>query len=51
MGLRHVVVVDGELLVKGMITRSDMNEHQLEHYWHEEVILFLLYLPYLLNKY
>ncbi len=30
------MVVDGELAVKGMITRSDMNEHRLEHYWHEE---------------
>lgn len=36
MGLRHAVVVDGELMVKGIITRSDMNEHRLEHYWHEE---------------
>jgi CBS-domain-containing membrane protein len=39
MGLRHLVVVDGELQVKGIITRSDMNEHQLEHFWKEEVIL------------
>ena len=39
MGLRHIVVVDGELCVKGIITRSNMNEHSLEHYWHEEVLL------------
>lgn len=37
MGLRHLIVVDGELMVKGIITRSDMTEHTLEHYWKEEV--------------
>eukprot|EP00981_Chlorochromonas_danica_P015383 scaffold11846_cov149-Ochromonas_danica.AAC.14 len=36
LGLRHLIVVDGELLVKGIITRSDLDEHRLEHYWHEE---------------
>ncbi len=36
MGLRHIVVVDGDLMVKGMITRADMNEHRLAHYWEEE---------------
>lgn len=30
-----MVVVDGELTVVGMITRSDMNEHALKHYWEE----------------
>jgi len=35
MGYRHLVVVDGELTVVGMITRSDMNEHTLKHYWEE----------------
>ena len=35
MGYRHMVVVDGELTVVGMITRSDMNEHTLHHYWEE----------------
>ena len=37
MGLRHIVVVDGDLFVVGMITRTDMNEHRLAHYWQEEV--------------
>ena len=36
MGLRHLVVVDGELGVTGIITRADMNEHTLHHYWEEE---------------
>ncbi len=36
MGLRHIVVVDGELQVVGMVTRTDMNEHRLAHYWEEE---------------
>jgi len=37
MGVRHLIVVDGELKVVGVITRSDMNEHHLQHYWQEEV--------------
>jgi len=36
MGFRHLVVVDGNLFVVGIITRSDMNEHRLEHFWHSE---------------
>jgi hypothetical protein len=41
MGLRHVVIVDGELQVKGIISRGDLNEHRLEHYWQEQVRLYL----------
>lgn len=37
MGMRHVVVVNGELEVVGIITRSEMNEHHLAHFWKEEV--------------
>jgi hypothetical protein len=58
MGLRHVVIVDGDLLVKGIVTRSDLDEHRLEHFWHEQVrknlktiflliILFNLSFPFL----
>lgn len=41
MGFRHLVVVDGELMVVGIITRADMNEHRLAHFWHEEVVILL----------
>jgi hypothetical protein len=45
MGLRHLPVVDGDLNVKGMITRADLNEHKLHEYWHHQVIAYLyLYL-------
>ena len=45
MGARHLVVVDGELAAVGVITRADMNEHRLAHFWHEEVhIVILMYL-------
>lgn len=36
MGLRHLVVVDGDLQVAGIVTRTDLNEHVLEHMWKEE---------------
>ena len=36
MGLRHIVVVDGELRATGIITRANMNEHHLKDYWEEE---------------
>lgn len=42
MGMRHLIVVDGELSVVGMITRSEMNEHYLHHYWEDEVGRFSL---------
>ena len=38
MGLRHLVVVDGDHKVTGMITRHDITEHRLEHHWFKEVI-------------
>lgn len=36
MGLRHLVVVDGDHKVTGMITRHDITEHKLEHHWFAE---------------
>lgn len=33
MGLRHVVVLDIDAKVVGMVTRSNMKEHHLVHYW------------------
>lgn len=36
LGLRHIIIVDGELRVVGIITRADMNEHHLAHYWQEQ---------------
>ena len=44
MGARHLVVVDGELAAVGVITRADMNEHRLAHFWHEEVWIIILVL-------
>ena len=45
MGYRHLIAVDGELQVTGMITRANMNEHNLHHYWEEHVsFLTCLYL-------
>lgn len=43
MGARHLVVVDGELGAVGIITRADMNEHRLAHFWHEEVTIMWKY--------
>ena len=37
MGVRHLVINDGENQVVGMVTRADMNEHTLQHYWQAEV--------------
>jgi hypothetical protein len=36
MGLRHLIVVDGDLAVVGIVARADLNEHTLHHYWEEE---------------
>ena len=49
MGMRHMVVVDGELNVVGIITRSDLNEHNLHHFWIESVSSVSNYAPPFLN--
>lgn len=36
LGLRHLVVLDGDHCVTGIITRHDLTEHRLEHHWFHE---------------
>mmetsp|Transcript_1158 Transcript_1158/g.1880 ORF Transcript_1158/g.1880 Transcript_1158/m.1880 type:complete len:856 (-) Transcript_1158:190-2757(-) len=36
MGLRHMVVVDSDHLVVGMITRKDLTERRLDLHWYRE---------------
>lgn len=37
MGLRHLIVLDGDHRVIGMISRKDITEHRLSHHWNREV--------------
>jgi CBS-domain-containing membrane protein len=37
LGMRHMVVVDSDHKVVGMITRTDLTESRLEAHWHREV--------------
>lgn len=37
LGMRHMVVVDSDHKVVGMITRTDLTESRLESHWHREV--------------
>ena len=37
LGLRHLVVVNSDHCVTGVITRKDLIESRLEQIWHQEV--------------
>ena len=37
MGLRHLVVLNSNHCVTGIITRQDLTEERLEHFWFKEV--------------
>lgn len=38
MGLRHLIVINDDHKVTGILTRHDLTEHRLEHHWFQEVL-------------
>ena len=43
LGLRHLVVVNSDHCVTGIITRKDLIESRLEQIWHQEVCMCVGY--------
>lgn len=37
MGLRHMVVIDGDHVVVGIVTRRDITDKKLRSIWEQEV--------------